>query len=216
MVNIMKNKIKYLPIGILTLTTAVSGAALSSARVAADGENEKASPVSVTVSTACFFTSEASPSTSLSIYPGNTSNTESSDKGNISISCNNPNGFSVKAVGYGPDAQHSEGVEGNTSLYDSLNGNTIATGNSGTDSYWSFKAKMIHSSTSGSTIVPAYTTYTSVPSEPTEIATFAGTTSSSMVGIFRTDYQVYASPTQPSGSYKGAVKYTIVPSGSGS
>lgn len=215
MVNIMKNKIKYLPIGILTLTTAVSGAALSSARVAADGENEKSSPVSVTVSSACVFTSGASPSTSLSIYAGNTSNTESSDKDAISISCNNPNGFSVKAVGYGPDAQHSEGVEGNTALYDSLNGNTIATGNSGTDSYWSFKAKMIYSSTSAS-IVPAYTTYASVPSEPTEIATFAGTTSSSMVGIFRTDYQVYASPTQPAGSYEGAVKYTIVPSGSGS
>lgn len=208
MVNIMKNKIKYLPIGILTLTTAVSGVALSSARVAADTQGSR--DVSVTVGTSCNFSESSSYSGSLSVYPGNTSNTEAdSSKSFSQVTCNNPNGFSIQAQGFSPDSEHPDGYAGNTWLYDSLNGGTIPTGNSGEGSYWSFRVSQAFSTTQ-TTVTPGYNVYTLVPENPVTIVSFNSTTSSTVIGAVRTDYQVHVGSVQTAGAYKGSVKYTIV------
>lgn len=210
MVNIMKNKSKYLSISILTLTTAAIGTGLASPVAFADTTGSK--PASVIVASACTFTSQASASNSLSLFAGGSANTESNQsKTEIVVSCNNPNGFALQAVGMAPTHDSpSEMVEGATALYNATDDISIPTGASGTDSYWSFKVSRA-TVTAPYTITPAYSTYNSVPSQPTSILTVNATSSPIVIGIIRTDYQVYASTTQPSGAYTGAVKYTILP-----
>lgn len=200
----MKNKIKYLPISILTLTTVASGAALSSGGTLAVTSGSKTA--AVTVTSACSFSSVSGNVANLDVTPGGISNTQDSDRSSV-VSCNNPLGFEVQAVGFAPDADHAEGYEGNTAMY-GPNG-TIPTGTSGTDSYWSFKTRVIHATTTA-TVTPGYGEYSEVPDTAVKILDVAGATGSSVMGIFRTDYQAHVSASQPTGSYSGKVKYTIV------
>ena len=205
MVNIMKNKTKYLSIATLTLTAA------SVISLPAMAYTTGSTPASVTVPTGCTFSSSANWDSDLVVSGGNTANTESEGyQKNIVVNCNSSNGFAIQAIGIAPDSTSpSEMVEGNTSLYNSVADASIPTGTSG-DSYWSFKAIIAGSGTSAS-ITPGYASYASVPDSVTTIASFANTTSGATWGAIRTDYQVHASAALPSGTYTGAVKYTILP-----
>ena len=203
----MKNKIKFLPIGILTLTTMVSGAALAGSSAIATSNN-----ASVTVTTSCGYTSGSSFSTTLSVDAGETHTTESDapSKSSFSVTCNNPDGFKVNAIGFSPTASsEGEGVEGTTYLYSSAG--TIATGTSGADSYWAFKVSSTSASGTTASIVSPYSDYSVIPSSSTAVVNFAATDSTDDVtGTVKTDYKIFASSSQPAGTYTGAVKYVLV------
>ncbi|MBR3252926.1 hypothetical protein IKF84_02545 [Candidatus Saccharibacteria bacterium] len=204
----MKNKITYLPIGILTLTTALAGVSLSSTGVAADTSGSKAA--TVTVGSSCTFTGTTSYSATVAVYAGNTSESDTS-RSPYSISCNNPSGFVVQAIGFSPDSTHPAGLDGNTAMYNSESGTTISTGTSGPDSYWGFRIGFAYATAGTATIETGYNAYAAVPSSATDVISFSGSTASVVTGLFRPDYQVYAAPSLTAGSYSGAVKYTLVP-----
>ena len=204
----MNNKIKYLPIGILTITTALSGVALSSAGVAADTSGSK--PASVTVGTACTFTGSTSYTENINVYAGTLVESNTS-RAPYEVRCNDSNGFKIQAIGFSPDSTHSSGLEGNTAMYNSVSGATIPTGTSGTNSYWSFKIGFAYASEGGYTIASGYNSYHDVPATAADVVSYGGSTSSFVSGLFRPDYQVFAAVSQAAGSYAGAVKYTLVP-----
>lgn len=209
----MKNKIKYLPIGILTITTALSGVALSSSGVAADTSGSK--PASVTVGTACTFVGSSSYTENIEVYAGTLVESDTS-RAPYEIRCNDANGFTVQAIGFSPDATHSSGLEGNNFMYGGALGN-IATGTSGDNSYWSFKIGFAYASEGTATIASGYNNYQPIPGtgvglgEAATVVTYSGSTSAFVSGLFRPDYQVFAAVAQGSGTYAGAVKYTLVP-----
>ena len=201
----MKN-IKYIPTTILTLSTLISGAALASAPVLAANSGSKTATVNV--SPACSFTAGDGYTANLSLAAGASATTESDTKTDIQVTCNSLSGFSVQAVGYSPDATHSDGEDGNTSLYSTVG--TIPTGTTGTNSHWAFKVTSATSSTSYS-ILGGYGNYSNVPSSPTGVVSYTAPTSAGYVtGSMRTDYQVYVSSDQASGAYAGKVKYIVV------
>lgn len=220
-VNIMKIKLKYLPTLTLTLITVLSGFALLTSGANAD---EQSALSVVNVSEGCGFNAEYGQTYTLAVTPGLTGNTESESRTQIEMTCNNPNGFQVKAVGFSPDVDHPTGYEGNNFMYGST-GVNISTGTSGADSYWSMKissASVKKASTSGSTyddcstsllcgIESPYSAYAAVPSSATAVLTYAPVTDSTVLGKMKTDYQIHLSTHQAAATYTGKVKYTIVP-----
>ena len=202
----MKNKIKYLPMGILTITTALSGVALTSSGAIAQTGSK---PASVTVGAACTFSGSTSYTENMSIYAGTTVESDTS-RAPYEVRCNNPNGFLIKAIGSSPDAGHPTGLDGNTFLYGGSLGN-INTGTSGTESYWSFKIGFAYASEGTVTVATGYNNYQNVPGSDTTVITYSGATGASVSGLFRPDYQVFAKVSQAAGTYSGKVKYTLVP-----
>ena len=198
----MKNKITYLPIGILTLTTALAGVSLSSTGVAADTSGSR--DATVTVGASCTFTGTTSYTASISVYAGNTSESDTS-RAPYSISCNNPTGFKVQAIGF------SDNTDGDTDMHAGTGSETIATGSTGPSSYWGFRIGFAYATAGTATVETGYNTYTSVPSSATDVISFSGSTASVVTGLFRPDYQIYVAPSQAAGTYSGAVKYTLVP-----
>ena len=204
----MKNTLKLLPIGILTMTTAVSGATLSATKASAADTTIAAS---VGVSGSCKFTNESTTfSYSKTVLPGNVANTESDTKTSFDVWCNDSTEFYVYAIGSCPNASSpSTAVDGETALYSSEG--TIATGTNTTgNSSWAFK---VTSASGGSAeIATGYDSYSAVPSSSTPIVTFTGSSSAAVEGSIRTDYQIYVSSSQETGTYTGGVKYTILAS----
>lgn len=192
----MKNKIIYLPVSLLTLVTALSVVALSSYRAAA-----VTSDATVTVSDACGFTSSGFDWV-VSAVGGQSYNTESETK-SATVTCNDPDGFVIKAAG-NPDTD----LSGNSTGLD------IATGTSGSSSYWAFKVTSATNNVSGgtATIAAGYNDndYHNIPAEATPIITYSGSATSVTTGSFRTDYKVSISTTQAADTYTGGVEYTIV------
>lgn len=192
----MKNKITYLPIGILTSMTVLSGAALLNS-----GALATTADATVTVGVACYFTT-SNYTSSISGDAGRIFTTESdTSKPTASITCTDPSGFVVQA----------RGENGSTVLAGANpSSGSIATGtNTSGSSSWGFKV----TSTSGTRDL-AYasgTAYYAVPSVATPIISFTGSSSAAVVGTFRTDYQVYVAPVQPADTYSGGVEYTVVP-----
>lgn len=204
MVYNMKNNLKYLPIGILTLTTAVSGAVLSGTGVSA--ADTASAGISVTVGAACTFSAGGSASATTTINAqagGGVVNTESLTRPNFSISCNDPDGFVIQAAGQNGDTN----LRGNGAISAAY----IPTGTttSGTSS-WAFKVTNA-TATAGTVNYAAYQNYSSVPATATTIASYSGSASAVVSGTMRTDYQIYTTSSQASGTYTGAVEYTIVP-----
>lgn len=189
----MKNKITYIPISILTLTTALAfvGLTTSGARAATGSAG-----ASVTVADACAFSTSGSTSI-ISATAGGVFTTEEDDKTVASITCNGSEGFVINA----------RGEEGVTTLSGTSGNIATGTATSGSFSNWAFKV----TSTSGSTVSP-YGGYSAVPSTATPIINFAGTTGVISSGTFRTDYRVYVSSTQTADTYTGGVEYTITAS----
>lgn len=209
MVNNMKNKLKYLPVSILTLTTVLAGTTLAGSSVSADTTASR--NVAVTVGASCNFDTDTSYTSSLSLISGNSATTEGDSTKSISmISCTGFNGFKIHAVGYSPTASSpTVRVEGATDLYGAAG--TIPTGTAGPGSYWGFKIGSVQSNT-GYTIASSYGDYSAVPSTLTEIVSYnAGATPAvTITGQFRTDYKVSTAISQPTGTYTGGVKYVIV------
>ena len=128
---------------------------------------------------------------------------------NVSVVCNDRNGFSVYAIGYGNN------TDGNTNLTGTGTGVTIPTGTSTntTVSNWAMKlapvagtyTPTILSDTNGS-----YASYHVVPATATKVVTYTGDINTSSTARFNTTYAVAVSPTQAADTYVGKVKYTVV------
>ena len=164
---------------------------------------------SVNVSAACTMTGSGNNSHTATITPG-TAFTGNIGTTNIVASCNDPNGYSVYAIGYSGNPS----TLGNTDL---INTNaTIATraydASYTTSSYWSMKLTA-GQGTDAATIVTTptdYSTYVAVPSDYAKVATKTSATSASPTTAFSTTYGVYATAIQAAGEYVGKVKYVLV------
>ncbi|MBQ3348339.1 hypothetical protein IJG90_02360 [Candidatus Saccharibacteria bacterium] len=229
----MKEKVIYLPIGILTSATLLSGAVLASGGVAATttatctttngvttcsgtGEapveaNPSAVTATVTVASACGFTAGGATS-SIELSAGETKNTESDTKTAMVVSCNDANGFSIYAIGSSPATAGGSATDGQTHLIGTSGTIDSQAASSATGSYWAMKVTSVTSvaSSGSATIQNSYgTAYLAVPSSQTEIVRVPGMTSGLSAATVRTDYQVYATRLQPAGTYEGGVKYTV-------
>ena len=194
----MKNKITYLPILSLTLVTALSAFALTTG----DAKAEVSKNTVVTVPDACSFTTSGFEWT-VSAVGGQSYNTENETK-SASVTCNEPSGFVIKAVGKNGDTV-------STNLTGASTGLNIATNTSGTNSYWAFKVSSATSSSTSPSIAAGYDGYHVVPGEATEIISYPGSATAVVTGSFRTDYKISISTTQAADTYTGGVQYTIVP-----
>ena len=127
----------------------------------------------------------------------------------VSVICNDRNGFSVYAVGY------SNNTEGNTNLIGGTTSLTIPTGTTmdASVSNWSMKLSPV-SGTYAPTILSdsngAFSSYHVIPATPTKVLTYTGDINVSSASQFNTTYAVAVSPSQLADTYAGKVKYTVV------
>lgn len=201
----MKIKSKYTFTLLSTLMAIFAVSILASGNVFAESASGDAV---ITVVPACTFTTSTA-TTTIPTASGVVSNSESiSAKPDIVTTCNGLNGWKIQAIGFSPDSTHPDGNDGNTSMYAS--GGTIATGTSGSDSYWSMKISSLTSNTTTATILNGYGSYSSVPNSAVNVANIAGDgAGGSVTGTMRADYQIFVSGSQAPGTYTGIVKYTI-------
>ena len=132
----------------------------------------------------------------------------------ISVFCNDNNGYSVYAIG------NSNSTDGNSDLISNINENyNIHTGiNTTGNSSWSMKLTAGTGTSSEITppsIVNGYNSYSLIPNNYTLVATRPSGTSmnpdtSASGSYFSTTYAIYAASTQPAGTYNGKVKYVMV------
>lgn len=116
--------------------------------------------------------------------------------GTIKVTCNDADGWQVKAVGSGTGTPV-------TSMVGTNGGTSIATGTaeSGATSNWMFKV-------AGTGAVSDYTSWAAIPATATVVAQGSGAISE---GSINTGYQVWVSATQEAGTYTGRVTYTANP-----
>ena len=195
----------FVTFGLLLSVTTVSFLILTNSYVSATDSAD----ASVNVSAACTMTGSGNNSHTATITPG-TAFTGNIGTTNIVASCNDPNGYSVYAIGYSGNPS----TLGNTDL---INTNaTIATraydASYTTSSYWSMKLTA-GQGTDAATIVTTptdYSTYVAVPSDYAKVATKTSATSASPTTAFSTTYGVYTTAIQAAGEYVGKVKYVLV------
>lgn len=117
--------------------------------------------------------------------------------GTLKVSCNNANGWQVKAQG-------SSAGTPVTSMAASGSGTPIVTGTetSGATSNWAFMV----AGSSPVAVVSDYASYAAVPATATKVASGTGAISE---GTIYTGYQVWVSATQQADTYTGRVTYTV-------
>lgn len=160
--------------------------------------------IQVNISASCTFGSQERIVHTTSIDPG--AEAESIGLTEFTTYCNDPKGWSVYAIGYGND------TEGDTNLYNTTNKRyTIptTTDTSASASGWSMKLN----SQTGSfapNIDYASDTYAAIPQESTKVASSSAITTATEGSSFTSTYKAAASLDQPSGTYVGQVRYTMV------
>ena len=142
-----------------------------------------------------------------------TNGTYHSDVGKTTITalCNDGNGYTVYATGYGNNE------EGNNKLINSSYPQySIDTGlaTSGLTSTWAMKLNNLENDPSSTppVIESAYDdTYGLVPNNWTKVASRqSGTTDMNLGSSFTTTYSIYTSSSQFAGTYRGQVKYALL------
>ena len=202
----------YLAVGTSLLLTILTGTILTNSTVKADSSKSETSNVSVTVNSACTLYggpngTETSGSSiySATIDPGTSAEINGSK---LTTICNDPNGYSLYAIGYSNDAYTTPT---NTQMIGSGGIGNINTGTSGTSaSWWAMKINPV--SGNNPTIMNNFNNYHVVPATYTQIAQYNSSTSSaSSTGAqAQVKYNVYISSGQTAGTYTGKVKYTMV------
>ena len=193
--------------GVLLGATIISGIVLSSNSASADPASSSTSTTaSVKISAACTLTRTGGGSYTANIANGNSDEINGST---ISSICNDPNGYSLYAIGFSNDSM----TNNNDKLISSVsNDYNIPTGTStsGGTSNWAMRVNP----TTGNnpTITNSFNNYHNIPTTYMQVATYDSitTTPSSTGASVNTKYQVYISGSQPAGSYTGKVKYTLV------
>ena len=192
----------------LVAFTSVSTLILSSTFVSAD---ESSANATVNVPEACTMTGSGMNTHTAEIPNG----TYRADIGatTIKVVCNDPNGFSIYAIGFSNDeytgTNHTKLVGTND------NTKTIATGTatSGSTSNWAMKLATNASATYPITLQNGYGSYKEVPDTYTKIAqrTSGTDTGTSATGAeLTTTYAAFISSAQVADTYTGKVKYTMV------
>ena len=195
--------------GLLLLTTLLAGLILANSSSRAAEDVKHSSAVAVSVNSSCTLKGGSDgTSTTDSVYSAtmNAGTTEEITGSKLTAVCNDPNGYSLYAIGYSGD---SYTPPTNTQMI-GASGN-INTGTSGTAaSWWAMKINPV--SGNNPTIMNNFNNYHVVPETYTQIAKYeSATTSPTSTGAqAQTKYQVYISEVQPAGTYVGKVKYTMV------
>ena len=207
--NISSNKNSFLYSTLaLTTITSISALTLISSSVFADDVVDN---VSITVPVSCTMSGTGMNTHTAEVVNG----TYRADIGTTTIKafCNDPNGFSIYAIGFTGDeytgTNHTKLVGTNDST------KTIATGTatSGSTSNWAMKLATNSSATYPITLTNGYGSYSNVPDTYTKVAQ---RTSGTDVGTgatgseLTTTYAAFISSTQAADTYVGKVKYTLV------
>ena len=189
--------------GILFSFTALAGAFLTNSKVNAD-DTTKADTVNISVSAACTMISGDNTYSTI-LNPGQ----ESADLGpsNIKVVCNDPNGYSIYAIGYSGDTytgtNHTKLIGTNS---------TISTGTSGDNSWWAMKLNAV-TGTYTPSIMNGYDSYSVVPDTFTQVARLTGATDtgdSAEGSNLQAFYKIKSSTSQIADDYAGKVKYVLV------
>ncbi|MBR0468054.1 hypothetical protein IJJ53_04140 [Candidatus Saccharibacteria bacterium] len=195
----------------------ISALVLSSFHSSA-AELSQADDLAISIPTSCTLSSFINDKHSKSILNG----TYESGIGQTILTtyCNDKNGYVVYASGF------SNNELGNNKLISNINDNinnydiVSGTATSGTTSNWAMKLSTsdidssiinTNAGTDTPTIEPAYNNqYAVVPTNWTKVASkSSGTVASATGSSFTTTYAVYASTTQPAGTYNGQVRYLL-------
>ena len=214
----MITKSRYLNTITLSLIalTLVSGSFLiSSSSSASDSGVDN---VSITIPVTCTMVGTGMNSHTATIengtYRGDDVNGIGIGETTLKAYCNDTSGFSIYAIGY-TNEEYGNTVLKSTTLGDTYNIITgTNTGPVGTEdiSNWSMKLKAV-SGTYTPTIENGYSNYSNVPTTYTKVATKASGTdmgSNAEGSSIKSTYAAYISKTQPSDTYEGKVKYTLV------
>ena len=151
--------------GILLGTTILAGTICTNIHTA-NADTDATTDVAITVPSVCNLSSTTDSAHSATITPG-VPFTENIGLTSFTASCNDPDGYSIYAVGY----SGTPSEEGNTNLINTTNSNlTIATHNYDSsytsDSYWSMKLTTGQGA-DAATIIDSpinYNNYVAVPS----------------------------------------------------
>ena len=119
---------------------------------------------------------------------------DGSQGGTLKVTCNDADGWNVKAVG-------SSNGSPVTSMAASAGGTPIITGTaeSGATSNWMFKV-------AGTGVVSPYNAWAAIPGTATKVASGGEPASEASIN---TGYQVWVSATQEADTYTGKVTYTV-------
>ena len=200
-------------------TLLISGVSMTLAATAfitptfATDSNDVVDQINITVPVSCTLTG-----TNLLHTTSIQNNQYKTDIGSATIkaTCNDTNGLAIYAIGYtneedGNNKMHSSTLD---SSYDIVTGKYVS--GTTTNSVWSMKLTPV-SGTYAPTIrndsTYNYTNYELIPDTYTKVAyrTTATDIGTGALGAnFTTNYAVYASTSQPAGTYTGKVKFTLV------
>ena len=209
----MSIKRPYLIINSMWFFVAFVATFLSSSGVFATESNDVVDQINITVPVSCSLTG-----TNLLHTTAIQNNQYKTDIGSATIkaTCNDTNGLAIYAIGYtneedGNNKMHSSTLD---SSYDIATGKYVS--GTTTNSVWSMKLTPV-SGTYAPTIrndsTYNYTNYELIPDTYTKVAyrTTATDIGTGAQGAnFTTNYAVYASTSQPAGTYTGKVKFTLV------
>lgn len=156
--------------------------------------------INLNIEASCTLSTTGSGNYSAEVNPG----VMTEITGNpINATCNDPGGYSLYAVGFSGNSY----TINNTKLLSSIDSSyDIATGNSGSDSYWAMK--VAGSGTNSPTIANSYDTYQVIPSHYTLISHYDSLTTGT--SITTPTYKVNLAANQVADTYTGKVKYTLV------
>ena len=191
--------------GFLLFVTILSGIVLASSTTYADDAGTDT--VNLTVEIACTLATGGG-SYSTSVNPGNYTRINGNA---ISTVCNDPNGYSLYAIGYSGD---SYDTPTNTQMIGTGSIGNIATGTATTGNTSGWAMQVTPTTGSAPTITNGFdsTSFHVVPAEYTQVAKYTSTTASPSATGASVDvkYQIYAATAQAAGTYTGKVKYTMV------
>ena len=186
------NKQVLIGLSTLSLVTILSGVALSSSNSSA--ASASTATAAVKIPAACTFSGGG---TYTATIPNGTSAEIAGST--LTVTCNDAGGFAIYAIGNSGDEYGNNNMIGNST--------NIATGTSGTDSYWAMKITPTTGNTP--TIENSFNSFHTVPSTQTKVASYLSSTGSGSLSVNAT-YKANISNTQLAGTYIGKVKYTMV------
>ena len=199
----------FLSVLVFISLTFLSAFILSSPLASAD--DTVVDEIEITVPISCNLTGVGMNTHTTSLMNGN----YATDVGTTTIKafCNDNEGFAIYAIGYTDDTDGKNVMSSSTLSSD----HDIPTGllTSGNNSQWAMKlaTQTNPEPTYPISIQNNYNAYHTVPDDYDLVAKRTASTDSGTNAIGSTltsTYQIYASPTQPAGTYIGKVKYVMV------
>lgn len=193
----------------LLALTLFSGSLLISSTTSAEDESV-VDEVNITVPVSCSLSGTGMSSHTANIVNG----TYQANIGTTTLKafCNDTNGFAIYANGYTGNTLGNNKLIGSSTSSEIVTG-TATTAGSPDVSNWAMKLEPNSSATYALTLDNGFGSYSSVPSSYTKVAhrdsgTDLGTSAEG--ATLTSTYAAYISKTQPSDTYEGKVKYTLV------